>query len=324
MNVLVLGGTQFVGRHIVETLLSAGHDVCLLNRGKTQSDLFPAVERIVGDRNEPISTLRGREFDAIVDCSGYRPGQIQRVADGLNSRPYYLFISTISIYSDHSVEVITEDSPVFATHDISDPDGCQINGETYGALKVMCESVVRAEFPRHGIVRPGIVIGPYDHTQRVSYWPWRARKGGDMAVPSRLDQPFQGIDGRDLAGLVLKFVEGGIEDTVNAVGPSPVTTLGGLIHLSMRVAGSQVRLVPLTADQAASAEPAWPVVLSSDGSEDGIFRVSHDRAVGHGLIHRPLEDSLRDILSEVGSLDLLKSGWSLEKESQYLDSEHLR
>ncbi len=320
MKVLVLGGTQFVGRRIVEALLAAGHDVTLLNRGKTGTEHFPDLSHVTANRDEVIPSLDELSLDAIVDCSGYRPGQVKRIADALATKPYYLFISTISIYSEYDVDSINEDSPVFATDGITDPDSCPINGENYGPLKVMCENVVREEFPAYGIVRPGLVVGPYDHTDRLSYWPWRVSKGGRMAVPARLDQPVQGIDARDLARLVRLFVEGKIQDTVNGVGPGEPTTLGGLLEACKVVTAAETEFITLTTEQEEAANPRWPGTVRSDGSSDGIFSVDASRAKAHGLTNLPLEQTLRDILAETGARQALKAGWSLEEEAAFLNS----
>ncbi len=323
MNILVLGGTQFVGRHIVNCLQNSGHTLTMLNRGKTGEGLFPEISRIVGDRNDELVELNGRSFDAVVDCSGYRPNQIRRVSQALANKPYYLFISTISVYDDYSVPFIDEGSSLHDTAKITDPDGCPIDAENYGPLKVLCEQAVAEEFPSHGMIRPGLIMGPFDHTQRISYWPWRVQRGGKMAIPERGDQPFQGIDARDLAGLVLKFVGGQIQDVVNGVGPGSTTTHCQMLEACVSATGVTPDWVPMSESDQTEAGTSWAAVLPEDGTSDAIFKVRNDRAKSHGLTLTSLETTFRDVLDDIGSLETLKSGWSLEAEAAYLTSKPL-
>ncbi|MGH2736128.1 MAG: NAD-dependent epimerase/dehydratase family protein, partial [Actinomycetota bacterium] len=199
MRVLVFGGTKFVGRHLVDALLAPGHEVTLFNRGKTDPGLFGgAVEEVHGDRDGGLDSLRGRDWDAVIDVSGYLPrlvGDSARLLAG--AVEHYTFISTVSVYRDFSQAGLTEDAPL-AT--LSDESVEEVTYETYGGLKVLCEEVVRAEYgDRCTVVRPHVVVGPHDDTDRFTYWVARTARGGDVLVPGRRDKPVQFVDARDLA-----------------------------------------------------------------------------------------------------------------------------
>jgi 2'-hydroxyisoflavone reductase len=277
MNVLVLGGTSFVGRWIVQDLLDRGHTPTLFTRGKTGADLFPGTARATGDRDVgDYASIAGTSWDAVVDVSAYVPRHV-REASAAVSTGRYLFISTGSVY-DRTVagDGMTEDSPRLPPYRESEV----VDGDTYGPLKVACEDDVQdLHGDRATIVRPGIVAGPHDPTDRFTYW---TRATGTVEVPGRLDQPVQVIDARDLARLVVLLLEQDQPGTYNAVGPQPAVTLAELI----RVCGAEALVEK-------EARPGFPLVLP-DQTWDVMFRRSAAAALSVGMPTTPLGATAAD------------------------------
>src|SRR4051794_40724893 len=244
MNLLVLGGTSFVGRAIVEDAIASGHTVTLFSRGKTGTDLFPDLERRIGDRDTgDYAALADGQWDAVLDVTGYVPRHVAQAADALGDRiGRYLFISTGSVYDRTGAsDGMTEDTARLAPERGTE----EITGETYGPLKVACEDDVLSRFgERATIVRPGIVAGPHDPTDRFTYWVRRAAAGGRAALPGRPEQPVQVVDSRDLARLAVGLVEQDKPGIYNAVGPADAVTLDELIRVCAKAAGSDVEVVP--------------------------------------------------------------------------------
>jgi 2'-hydroxyisoflavone reductase len=293
MNLLILGGTSFVGRAIVDDALASGHTVTLFSRGKTGSDLFPALDRRIGDRDTgDYASLATGSWDAVIDVTGYVPRHVAQAADALGDRVgRYLFISTGSVYDrTQAGDGITEDSARLAP----ERDTEEITGETYGPLKVACEDDVMARFgDRATIVRPGIVAGPHDPTDRFTYWVRRAARGGRAALPGRPDQPVQVVDSRDLARLVIALAEKDRTGIYNAVGPADPVTLEALIRTSAKAAGADIETVPVAAD---AVDPGFPLVLP-DPSWDVMFRRSAAAAYDAGMPKTALEKTAADVLA---------------------------
>ncbi|MCA1710859.1 MAG: NAD-dependent epimerase/dehydratase family protein [Actinobacteria bacterium] len=286
MNILVLGGTSFVGRAIVEDLLARGHTPALFSRGKTNADLFPDVDRRVGDRDSgDYGALAEGSWDATVDVSAYVPRHVAQAGDAIGERGgRHLFISTGSVYDrTQAGDGLTEDTPRLPAERSTEV----IDGDTYGPLKVACEDDVLSRYgDRATIVRPGIVAGPYDPTDRFTYWARRLRRGGRVAVPGRLDQPVQVVDSRDLARLVTLLLEGDTSGTYNAVGPAEPVTLGSLVT-ALNAEAEPVQV---------AARPGFPLVLP-DTSWDVMFRRSRAAADAVGMPATPLEQTARDVLA---------------------------
>jgi 2'-hydroxyisoflavone reductase len=207
MDLLVLGGTRFLGRHLVEEALGRGHQVTLFNRGESNPGLFPEVEELRGERGGDLSPLRGRRWDAAIDTSGYLPREVRRSAEILaGSAGHYTFVSSISVYEDFARTGIDEDAPVLEP---PDPEPVELDWELYGGLKVGCERAVEAAMPgRALVVRPGMIVGPHDYTDRFPYWRRRVAEGGDVLAPGDPERQVQLIDARDLAGWMLRMAEG--------------------------------------------------------------------------------------------------------------------
>jgi 2'-hydroxyisoflavone reductase len=316
MRLLVLGGTSFVGRAIVEAAVGGGHEVTVFSRGRTGTDLFDKLERRKGDRDtDDYASLAGTSWDAAVDVSGYVPRHVQAAGATLErSIGRYLFISTISVYDfGAGHDDPTEEAPRLAAERSTE----EITGATYGPLKVACEDDVTARFgARATLVRPGIVAGPYDPTDRFTYWARRAALGGRVALPGRAHQPVQVVDARDLGRLVVALVEQDRSGTYNAVGPAEATTLGGLIHTCAQAADSQVEVVEV---DPAAVDPGFPLVIN-DPSGDTTFTRSAARARTAGLTATPLTQTAADVLAwdRDRGLPPLAVGLSATREAELL------
>ena len=289
MRTLVLGGTSFVGRAIVEQALSRGDDVTLFSRGRTGTALFPDVPRLVGDRDSgDLAALAGTSWDALIDVSAYVPRHVQQASAAV-SADRYLLISTGSVY-DHTASpaVVDEDAPRLAPERGTE----EHDGPAYGPLKVACEDDARRLWgERATIVRPGVVAGPHDPTDRFTWWVRRAARGGRVALPGRPDQPTQVVDSGDLAHLVVQLLHDDRPGTWNAVGPAEPTTLAGLVQACARAAGTSVEVVPVDPDGA-----ALPLVITDEAWWPFVRR-SAARARGVGLTATPLEQTAAAVLA---------------------------
>ncbi len=301
MKILVLGGTQFVGRAMAQAVLDRGHELTLFNRGKTAGDLFPAAEKLVGDRDGGLDALDGQSWDAVIDACGYYPRLVKDSALKLKDAvKTYAFVSTISVFSDTSAPGITESSPM--SRDVGDGKE-EFTGEKYGPFKVLCEDEVQAVFPsNHLIIRPGLVTGPNDHTNRFGYWPARIAKGGDVLVPGKPERALQHIDARDLAAFTLHCLENNILGDFNATGPATVQTMADVVAASIEASGASAD--PVYVDEAFLLEnevqpwselPFWIPESSTDTA--GLFQLNVQKAVDAGLTFRPLIETVRDALA---------------------------
>lgn len=315
MRLLVLGGTQFVGRALAEAALTAGHEVTLFHRGRTGAGLFPDAEHVLGDRDGGLDGLRGREWDACVDVSGYLPRLVRDSSELLRETVGHLvFVSTISVYADLAVPR-DEDGPLATLADETTEE--IFAGGNYGGLKVLCERAVRETFAeRAAVVRPGFVVGPHDHTGRFSWWVHRGARGGTMALPATVARRTQFVDVRDLAEFLLHAAGSRLEGTYNATGPLPPVGMGDVLREAARRSGTEIALVPVDDGIVAEAgtpfplwtpEPAWAAWAEIDVS----------RAVAAGLRFQPLEDTVRAILASAAPVDGV--GPTPEQEAALLD-----
>ncbi|NHC46418.1 NAD-dependent epimerase/dehydratase family protein [Motilibacter aurantiacus] len=291
MRLLVLGGTSFVGRAVVTDALAHGLDVMLFGRGRTGRELFPQVPRLLGDRGTgDYAALAGGRWDAVVDVSAYVPRHVEEAGAALEGHDgRYLLVSTISVYDPaRAAPQLAEDAPRLPAERGTEA----VTPETYGALKVACEDDVRARYGDAAtVVRPGIVAGPHDPTDRFTYWVRRAARGGRMALPGRPEQPVQVVDSRDLARLVTGLLVDDRPGTYDAVGPAEPVTLAGLAAACAEAAGTRVELV-----RVAPGAAAVPLVLG-DPAADPLFGRRADRARAAGLTGTPLVQTARDVLS---------------------------
>lgn len=295
MKLLVLGGTRFLGRAFVDAALARGHEVTLFNRGRTNPDLFPDVEKIRGDRTESLAPLAERTWDAVVDVAGYFPRVVQLSVDALrDSTARYLYVSSISAYADQSVPN-DESGAVAVADDLEDT-----SDETYGARKVASENVVRDAFgERATIVRPGLIVGPHDPTDRFDYWPKRIAEGGRVLAPGSPDDPVQFVDVRDLALFMVRLLEDGRGGTFNVT--SPELRFGDVLEECIRVTGSDAELIWIASDElireGVSPWMGVPLWIAAEGWE-GAHRIVVDRALAAGLTFRPLEETVRAGLAD--------------------------
>ncbi len=293
MRVLILGGTQFLGRHIAETLLAAGHAVSVLNRGMSPDPLPPQVERLRGDRDAGppgLQALMGQTWDACVDVSGYTPRQVRASAEALRANvKRYVFISAVSVYGD------PQDRPVRETHPRLPPAGEQVtevNGETYGALKVACENIVQQVYgDRATLLRPQVIAGPGDPSGRYMWWVQRAEQGGEMLAPGDGSDHLQVIDVRDVARFVATVIERDLAGAFNLAGPrftwARFITMLGAQNIAW------VDAPTLLAANLSFNE--LPLFRPERGARSGLMDVSNERAQAAGLTLTEPEVSLRDV-----------------------------
>jgi 2'-hydroxyisoflavone reductase len=293
MDILVIGGTQFVGYHLVSEAIARGHQVTLFNRGRSNPGAFETCEHIIGDRNVDVVNLTHKTYDAIIDTCGYTTKQ---VADAVNHLQHYagwyVFVSTISVYRDMGGD---EDGAL----QVVEPDAA-LSNETYGGLKVHGERTVRDIFPdKHIITRPGLIVGPRDVTNRFGYWPLRIAEGGDVLAPLPKTDPVQFIDARDLAAFTLLALERGKAGTYNVAGPLEPLSIGEFLETTRKVINPDAQLTwvgqAFLQQQDVSPWVNLPLWLPSE--ETGGMRTQFQRALDVGLTFRPLEDTLRDTLN---------------------------
>jgi 2'-hydroxyisoflavone reductase len=320
MKLLILGGTQFVGRHITQTALDCGHTVTLFNRGKSNPELFPQAEKLVGDRGVDLSALHGRRWDAVIDVNGYVPRHVREAATLLaDAIGHYTFISTISVYARMDVPNQDENAPLATT---DTPETEEVTGATYGPLKVLCEQAAEQAMPgRTLIIRPGYVVGPYDTTDRFTSWLRRIGRGGEMLAPGEPDDPLQFIDARDLAEFTLRLVEAQDNSIYNATGPATPLTWGTLFAESKRIINVDTRFTWvneqfLQAQQVQGNDlPMWVPT-----PYQGLMRTNIGRALAAGLTFRPLVQTIRDTRAWDAQEGTPKAGLSPEREAELLQA----
>lgn len=307
MHILVLGGTRFLGPAFVESALVEGHSITLFNRGQSNPNLFPEVETLIGDREEDLGALEGRRWDAVVDTSGYLPRIVRRSVEALHdSVGLYLFVSTISVYEDVSRPGVNEDDGVGQLEDETEEE---INGETYGPLKALCERIVGERMPERAlIIRPGLIVGPHDPTDRFTYWPYRVSYGGRVLAPGHPDRHIQFIDVSDLSDWMLQMVVSKKSGTFNAVGPHPDApiSMGNFLEACKRIGNPDAELVWVGEDFLLEHQVApWtelPLWLpEGDPQYRGFFNISSQKAIEAGLTFRSVTDTVRDTLAWVST-----------------------
>jgi 2'-hydroxyisoflavone reductase len=300
MRVLVLGGSVFLGRHVVEAALARGHEVTLFNRGRTEPELFPAVEHRIGDRDGGLEALAVGSWDVVIDTSGYVPRVVSASAQLLEPRVgRYVFVSSVSVYADLSRPGVEEDAPVASLEEETE----EHRGPAYGALKALSEAAVQELFgPRATVVRPGLIVGPWDPTGRFTYWPARVAVGGDVLAPEPRTAPVQLIDVRDLAAWIVHLVEADMQGVFNAVGPERPLTMEEVLETCCAVAGGDSRLVWAPAswlvDQGVQEWMELPLWISSP-EYAGLSAISVERALATGLRFRSLAETAADTLAWV-------------------------
>jgi len=304
MKILIIGGTRFLGRHLVSAAMNYGHEITLFNRGKTNPELFPKVETIVGDRDGGLNVLTDRNWDAVIDTCGYVPRIVRTSAQTLAKVvKHYVFISSISVYADeaavsiHSNDVLDENSPVGT---IEDETVEEITGETYGPLKALCEQEVQKAFPEGAlIIRPGLIVGPYDSSDRFTYWPVRLARGGDVLAPGDPQMPVQIIDARDLAEWNIRLIEDQVTGVFNATGPEKLLTMQTILETCQKVANVPAEFIWASEEflLEQNVTPFTEVPLWLPKAVWGMSEVNISRAVAAGLQFRPLAETVTDTLT---------------------------
>lgn len=336
MRLLVLGGTVFVGRHVVEAALARGDEVTLFNRGRHGAGLYPEVERLHGDRDGDLAALAGREWDAVVDTSGYFPRIVRASAEALaGSVGHYTFVSSASVYADHSRVGTTEEAavnevPEGAAEELATP-------ELYGGFKALSEQAAEAALPGRVLnVRAGLIVGPHDSTNRFTYWVTRLARSGEALAPEPRSQPVQLVDARDLAGWILHSAGAGLAGVFNATGPGRPLTLGETLERVRDAVGGRAELVwvdeRFLVDAGVEPFTDLPLWLSPGVDPDwaGFLGLDVSRALAAGLGFRPLEETARDTVAwaerapspaekDVG-VPMAPAGLTPERERELLDA----
>lgn len=330
MRLLILGGTVFVGRALVEAGLQRGHEITLFNRGQSNPDLYPEVEQLHGNRDGGLQLLLGRRWDAVIDTCGYVPRVVRQSAELL--APYvgsYCFISTISVYASLAPVGVTEEAAVGT---LADETVEEITGETYGPLKALCEAAVAEALgqERTLIIRPGLIVGPHDVSDRFPYWVARIAEGGEVLAPGQPEQPVQIVDVYDLANFTLDAVERGVAGVFHVTGrPRP---MGELLEIIREISGSDAVFTWVDEDflLAQGVEPFshLPLWLPA-GNEDyaGFMRVDCHKAEAAGLRPRPLSETVQQTLAWVRgrpSEHKWRAGLSRTREAELLKLWHRR
>ena len=309
LRILVLGGTGFIGPHMVQRALDRGHTVTLFNRGRTNTHLFPSVEKLVGDRNGQLDALRGYTWDVVIGNSGYVPRHVRDSAELLKgSVGHYFYTSTTDAYRDYLTAGIDESYPL-AT--LPESDATSEDPRTYyGPLKALCERAVRDVYPdRFTVMRPGWIVGPGDNNHLFTYWPVRVDRGGEVLAPGTPDDPMQVIDVRDLAEWVVHMVETAEKGSYNAVGP--IMTMAEMLYGCRAVTSAAVSFTWVDADFLWShgvrpwtdmpiwwpprndyAEPTFGGITGGIGA----LNLDGSLARSKGLTHRPLATTAKDTL----------------------------
>ncbi|PKF87723.1 NAD-dependent dehydratase [Bacillus sp. BA3] len=311
MNILLLGGTRFLGRYLAKAAIGKGHDVTLFNRG-SDPYVFPEIEQLKGDRDGDLEMLKGRQWDAVIDTSGFIPRTVSKSCRLLNQVKHYTYISSISVYSDPTepgidengeVHTLNEDKAEEITHGTAGP----IYGEYYGPLKSLSEKAAEKELPGKVLsIRAGQIVGPYDYTDRLPYWLKRIEDGGEILAPGRPGRPIQVIDARDLAQWIIQMIEKSMTGTYNAVGPDYTLTMEQLLEGCKKVTRSNADFTWVSEKflkdnkvEPWGEMPLWiPEEFPLPGGKEplnGFLAVDNDKAINNGLTFRPLSETLEEI-----------------------------
>jgi len=311
MRILIIGGTVFLGRHLIEAALARGHQVTIFNRGQHNADLYPEVEKLRGDRSCDLAALHNRRWDAVIDTCGYVPSVVRKSAELLaDAVEHYTFISSCSVYADFDLSGTDENAPVkrITAEELNEAEKIDTGerataityGEMYGALKALCEQAAEDAMPGRVLnVRAGLIVGPNDYSDRFTYWVHRVAQGGEVLAPGRPGRRVRVIDVRDLAEWIIRMAENREPGTYNATGAEDGLTMERLLEECRRVAGSDAIFIwadeKFLAEQGVGAWGEVPLWIPED--YNGIFLVNNDKAIAAGLTFRPLSRTIEDTLA---------------------------
>jgi 2'-hydroxyisoflavone reductase len=340
MKILIIGGTKFLGRHLIKAARDGGHEVAIFNRGKYSAENFANVEQIQGDRNIDLDKLNGRSWDAVIDTCGYLPQTVKTSANALkNSVGQYVFISSGSVYKDIKQANYDENTPVAEFNeeerkraDAIDPKGEMtgpILGDLYGGLKVLCERAAEDAMPGRVLnVRAGMIVGEFDPTDRFTYWVMRVARGGEVLAPGTPSRFVQLIDAGDLAKWIVKAIEQNATGVFNATGKPLSLTMEKMLEEIKNVSGSDAEFTWVEEDfmSRENVQP-WsdmPFYLpESDKEAEHFLSMSIDKALQSGIEFRPFSDTVRDTLEwRKTKPDALKAGIDAEREKELLRKRH--
>jgi len=330
LKLLIMGGTGFIGPHIVAAAVKRGHTITLFNRGKTHPGLFPDLEKLHGDRKTDLSALEGRKWDAVVDTAAYIPGDVTRSATLLAPNVgQYLLVSTVSVYAKLDKPGLDESAPLATT---TEPDAQKVTNENYGALKVLCEKAAEAALPgRVCVIRPGLIVGPGDNSDRFTYWPVRVARGGEVLAPDKPGDFVQFIDARDLADFIVLCLERKTFGTFNADAQAGSITIGALLDTCKKVTKSDAQFTwvdpKFLEEQKIGPWADLPVWIPAEGDDAGFGQVSAAKAKAAGLTYTPLADTVNDTLTWFKTEPAehqakLKAGLTAEREAAALKAWH--
>jgi len=326
VHILFIGGTHFVGRAMAEAALERNHKITLLHRTPTTEPIFADVEHVFLDRNGDLSSLSGRSFDATIDVCAYVPSQVKRLAAALGGRGgHHVFVSTMSVFAEADGPGIDEQSPLVT---LDDPTTEEVNGETYGGLKVLCEQAAAAAYgDALTVIRPTYVIGPHDHTGRFTWWVRRIVHGGEVVAPGPRDAPVQAVDARDQGDWTIRLVEDGTVGTFNSVAPTPPFGFGDLLDATVSAVGPQG--TTLTWVDAAwlreRGESYQSLPLWTGGTMEWTLAGDPTKAYSAGLSPRPLTETIVDTWRWINDArPPMVPGWGTpeEREAKLLSDWH--
>ena len=326
LRILILGGTRFLGVAQVQYALARGHTVTLFNRGRTNTHLFPEVEKLRGDRNDDLTALQGREWDVVIDNSASVPRWVEQSAGMLrNSANQYIYVSSLSVIADNS---IIDSDETTAVKQLDDPTVEQVTGGRYGGMKALCEQRAREAFgDRAMVVRPGLIVGPMDNTDRFTYWPIRIDRGGEVMAPGNPTHHVQIIDVRDLASWMVRMGEDNTSGVYNATGPASPMSMAEMLYGIRAATNANVSFTWVNADfleqhdvRPWSHMPTW--IPPREGME-GFSRVNCSKAIAAGLTFRPLAETASDTITWFKTLPAerqseMGAGLSAEREAEVL------
>ena len=333
MKLLVLGGTRFLGRHLVAAARARGHELTLFQRGTQPGPANPDVERIHGDRHRDLAKLGGRRWDAVIDTSGYLPDSVRASAEALASAvDRYVFISSVSVYAGDSGGCVDETAPLLelTSEELQRANAIDVSGQVsattfgplYGGLKALCEDAAERVLPGRVLsIRAGLIVGRHDYTDRFTYWVARAARGGDVLAPGRPGRHVQFLDARDLAEWIMEMIEARRAGTFNATGQPDTITMETLLEACRAVSGSDAKFhwVSEAFLRAERVRPWTEMPLWLP--EGAVPSINPRKAVAAGLRFRPLHDTIRDVLTwyrEEEQGRSLRAGITADREQELL------